>query len=208
MLRTNLCDYADAYILVNRRITGPKADGAARRADARYKGVIFKNYAPSIKCINRINSTDIDNTKDIDIVMQIYNLIEYSDNYSKTYGSLWQYYKYDPNDNLADSESFKYKVKIAGKAPADRTTKNVETIVPLKLVSNFWRALEMSLINCKVNLELTWSRDCVITNSSREGKFAIIETKLYVPVVTLSAQDNAKLLPQLKSGFKRTINWN
>ena len=66
----------------------------------------------------------------------------------------------------------------------------------------------MSLINCEVNVLLTWSRDCVITNSTGAGKFAITETKLYVPVVTLSTQDNAKLLQQLKSGFKRTINWN
>ena len=66
----------------------------------------------------------------------------------------------------------------------------------------------MPLINCEVNLILTWSRDCVITNSEGEGKFVITETKLYVPVVTLSTQDNAKLLQQLKSGFRRTINWN
>ena len=138
----------------------------------------------------------------------MYNLIEYSDNYSKTSGSLWKYYKDDPNDNIADSESFKSKVKITGKTPADRNTKNVEIIVPLKYLSNFWRTLEMPLINCEVNLILTWSKDCVITNSEGEGKFAITETKLYVPVVTLSTQDNAKLLQQLKSGFKRTINWN
>ena len=66
----------------------------------------------------------------------------------------------------------------------------------------------MPLINCEVNLILTWSKDCVITNSTGAGKFAITDTKLYVPVVTLSTQDNAKLLQQLKSGFKRTINWN
>ena len=66
----------------------------------------------------------------------------------------------------------------------------------------------MPLINCEVNLILTWSKDCVITNSEGETKFAITETKLYVPVVTLSTQDNAKLLQQLKSGFKRIINWN
>ena len=66
----------------------------------------------------------------------------------------------------------------------------------------------MPLINCEVNLILTWSKDCVITNSEGEGKFAITETKLYVPVVTLSTQDNAKLLQQLKSDFKRRINWN
>ena len=116
MLRSNLCDYADAYILVNGRITitGAGDDGAARRADERDKGVTFKNCAPFTKCISRINNTDIDNAQDIDIVMPMYNLIEYSDNYSKTSGSLWQYYKDDPNNNIADSESFKFKVKITG----------------------------------------------------------------------------------------------
>ena len=66
----------------------------------------------------------------------------------------------------------------------------------------------MPLINCEVNLILTWSKDCVITNSTGEGKFAITETKLYVPVVTLSTKDNEKLLQQLKSDFKKTISWN
>ena len=117
MLRSNLCDYADAYILVNGRITitGAGYDPAARQADEKDKGVAFKNCAPFTKCISIINNTEIDNAKDIDIVMPMYNLFEYSDNYSKTSGSLYQYYKDDPNDNLADSESFKYKVKITGK---------------------------------------------------------------------------------------------
>ena len=84
-------------------------------------------------------------------------------------------------------------------------------MVPLKYLSNFWRTLEMSLINCEVELILTWSADCVIiyTNVANQvPTFTITETNLYVPVVTLSTQDNAKLLPQLKSGFKRTISWN
>ena len=140
--------------------------------------------------------------------MPMYNLIEYSDNYSKTSGSLWQYYKDEPNDNLANSESFKSKVKITGSTPAGGNTKDVKIIVPLKYLSNFWRTLEMPLINCEVNLILTWSKDCVISSATGETKFKITETKLYVPVVTLSTQDNAKLLQQLKSGFKRTINWN
>ena len=109
---------------------------------------------------------------------------------------------------MADSKSFKSKVEITGKTSADENTKNVEIIVPLKYLSNSWRTLEMPSINCEVNLILTWSKDCVITNSTGAGKFAITDTKLYVPVVTLSTQDNAKLLQQLKSGFKRTINWN
>ena len=80
-------------------------------------------------------------------------------------------------------------------------------MVLLNYLSNFWRN-EMPLINCEVNLILTWSSTCVITNSIGAGRFAITNTKLYVPVITLSRQDNAKLLPQLKSCFKRVVNWN
>ena len=137
-------------------------------------------------CKSEINNTETDNTKDIDIVMPMYNLIEYSDNYSKTFGSLWKYYKDEPNNNLADSESFKSKVEITGNTSSNVNTKDVEIIVPLKFLSNFWRTLEMSLINCEVNLILTWSSTCVITNSKGAGNFAITDTKLYVPVVTLS----------------------
>ena len=128
--------------------------------------------------------------------MPMYNLIEYSDNYSKTSGSLWQYYKDDPYDNIANSESFKFKVKITGTTPNNDNTKDVKIIVPLKYLSNFWRTLEIPLINSKVELLLTWSKDCVITNSEGEGKFSINETKLYVSVETLSTQDSAKLLQQ------------
>ena len=119
--------------------------------------------------------------------------------------SLRQYYKDDPNDNLTDSESFKSKVKKTRSTPAAGNAKDVEIIVPLKYLSNFWRTLEMPLINCEVNLILAWSKDCIITNSTGEGKFAITETKLYVPVVTLSTKDNEKLLQQLKSVFKKQL---
>ena len=199
MLRSNLCDYADVYILA---ITGTRDNAATRQSDERDKGVTFKNCARFTKWISRINSTDIDTAQDIDIVMLLYNLIENSNNYSKTSGSLW------PNNNLADSESFKYKAKITGKTPDNGDTKDVEIIVPLKYLSNFFRTLEMSLINCEAILLLTWSKDCVITNSTGGENFQITETKLYVPVVTLSTQNNAKLLQQLKSGFKIIINWN
>ena len=209
MLRSNLCDYADSYLLAKgtTTITGAGDDAAARRADKRNKAVTFKNCAPFTKCISRINNTDIDNAHDLDIVMPMYNLIDHSDNYSKTSGSLWQYYKDDPDDNLTDSESFKSKVKMTENTPAAGNTKDVEIIVPLKYLSNFWRTLEMLLINCEVNL-MTWSKDCVITNSTDEGKFAITETNLYLPVVTLSTKDNEKLIQQLKSGFRKTISWN
>ena len=108
LLRSNLCNYADAYTLVKGTITitGAGADADARQADERDKSVIFKNCAPFTKRISRINGTDINNAQDIDIVMPIYNLIDYSDNYLKTTGSLWQYQKDDPNNILIDSESF------------------------------------------------------------------------------------------------------
>ena len=210
MLKSDLCDYADAYIFFKGTITitGAGDAAAARQADERDKGVTFKNCAPFTKCISRINNTDIDNAQDIDIVMPMYNLIEYSDNYSKTSGSLWQYYKDNPNDNMTQSESFKSKIKITGKTPADGNTKDVEILVPLKYLSHFWRTLEMPLINCEVELILTWSKNCVVSSTTRETKLAITEIKLYVPVVTLSTEDNAKLLQQLKSNFKRKINWN
>ena len=107
---------------------------------------------PFTKCISKINDTELDNAQDIDIVMSMYNLIEYSDIYSKKSGGLWQYWKYEPNDNLANSESFKSKVKITGSTPADGNTKDVKIIVILNYLSKFWRTLEMPLINCEVSL--------------------------------------------------------
>ena len=161
MLKSNLCDYPDAYIFVKGTITitGAGDDAATGQADERDRGVTFKNYAPFTKCTSRINGTDIDNSRDIDIAMPMYNLIEYSDNYSKTSGSLWQYYKDDPNVNLANSESFKYKVKRTRKTSVDGNTKDVEILVPLKYLSNFWRSLEMPIMNCEVKLILTWSKN-------------------------------------------------
>ena len=156
LLRSSLCDYADAYILVQGTITitGAGDGAAARRADERNKAVIFKNCAPLIKCISNINDTEIDNAQDIDIVMSMDNLLEYSDNYSKTSDSLWQYYKDEQNDNLADSESFKSKVKITGSTLAGGNTKDVKIVEPLKYLTNFWRTLEIPLINCEVSLLL------------------------------------------------------
>ena len=106
MLKSSLCDYSDAYILVKGTITiaGEGDDAAARQADVRDKGVAFKNCTPFANCISEINNIQVDNAKDIDIVMPMYNLIEYSDNYAKTTEDLWEYFRDDPNDNLADSE--------------------------------------------------------------------------------------------------------
>ena len=220
MLKSSLCDYSDAYILVKGTISvnNTAAQGAA--ANNTNKKVIFKNCAPFTNCISEINNRQIDNAKDIDIVMPMYNLIQYSDNYAKTTGSLWQYCEDIPalnaNDDIiifADgntTDSFNFKVKITGRT-GNNGTKDVEIMVPLKYLSNFWRTLEMPLINCEVNLILTWSSTCVLiaTNTpNQNATFAITDTKLYVPVVTLSTQENTKFFPQLKSGFKRVINWN
>ena len=170
MLKSSLCDYCDAYILVEGKIiTGAGDDVAARQADERDKGIAFKNCAPFTNCISEINNTQIDNCKDIDIVMPLYYLPEYSDNYAKTSGSLWQCYKDEPNDNLADSESFN-----------NGNEKDVEIMVSLKYLSNFWRTLEMPLINCEVSLILPWSSTCVITNSTGAGAFEVFDTKSYV----------------------------
>ena len=220
MLKSSLCDYSNAYIIVKGTITvnNTAADGAA--ANNINKKVIFKNCTPVTNWISEINNTQVDNAKDIDIVMPMYNLIEYSDNYAKTSGSLWQYCKDIPpvnnNNAIVDftgaylTNSINFKAKVTGQT-GDDGTKNVEIMVPLKYLSNFWRTLEMPLINCEVNLILTWSSTCVIvsTNNANQGAtFTITNTRLYVPVVTLSTQENARLLQQLKSGFKRVINWN
>ena len=143
--------------------------------------------------------------------MPMYNLIEYSDNYSKTSESLWQYCKDVPavsnNGDIVDfnrinaTDSFNFKAKITGQTDDDGEINNVQIMVPLKYLSNFQRTLKMSLIN----LILTWSANCVIVyiNVANQGAiFEITEANLYLPVVTLSTQDNAKLLTQLKLCFK------
>ena len=106
-----------------------------------------------------------------------------------------------------NSDSFKFTQKTTGKIANASGKKDVETMVPLKYLSKFARTLEMPLINCEINLILTRSQKRVITNDKKATTFPMTDTKLYVPAVTLSTQDNAKLLQQLKPGFQRTINW-
>ena len=163
----------------------------------------------------------------------MYNLLEYSKNYRKTTGSLWNYYRDEPSNPLSsNSESFKYKTSITGntynidekitdddgnevdnpKYDANKVGKNeTEVVIPLKHLSNFWRTLNIPLINCEIELILTWSKRCVLAdmtaanNPPTESEFQITGTKLYVPVVTLSTKSDKKLLEQIKSGFKRTV---
>ena len=198
-------------------ITPIAAAAATNNAD---KKVIFQNSVPFTGCINKKDDTQVDNTKNIDVVILMYNLIEYNDNYSKTSWSLWQYYRHEtalnaaggianfPDDN--SGASFKFKQVITGQTGNDGT-KDVEIIIPLKYLSNFLRTLEVPFSNYEINAILTWSANCFIRANAIDGqipKCAIADTKLYNPAVTLSTQDNVKLLGQLKSGFKITINWN
>ena len=152
----------------------------------------------------------------------MYNLIEYNKNYSKTSGTFSNYYKDISTDPITDSESFKYRKSITGKTANDGNRKRVKFFVPLKYLSNFWKILDMPLINCEESLTLTWSKNCVLTDitttdAQRDNPVIaapisatskIKDKKLYVPVVTLSAENDNKLLEQLKAGFKRTVKWN
>ena len=219
ILSSSLCDYSNSYILVKGTITVASATAAAQNNNN--KEVILKNCASFTNCINRRNNTQVDDAYDIDVVMLMYNLIGYIDNYSETSGILWPCCRDEPtlaakgdivnfNADNDTTSSFKIKEDIAGQT-GNNDTKNVEIKVLLKYLSNFWGTLEMPVINREINLDLNWSEKCVIvaaTVGNQGATFSITDTKLYLPVVTLSTQDNAKLLEQLESDFKRTINWN
>ena len=188
MLRSNLCDYSDAYILVKGtiRVTAPGANNNANNIrDKRNRPLILKNNAPFVSCITRINDELIEDADDLDIVMPMYNLLEYSKNYKKTMGSLYNYYRDELSDDADDnnfdnikainSNTFKYKNKITGNtynvnAGAQgydvnkNGTQKVELAIPLKYLGNFWRALNIPLISCEVSLELKWNKNCIITS--------------------------------------------
>ena len=196
MLRTSLCDFSEAYIILKGRVTVlARATAAPNPRTAEQNGsnkdFIFKNCAPFTNCITKINQTTIEDVSDIDLVMPMYNLLEYSENYQKTSGSLWQFARDDPTANINDSESFQYKLKFTGRTGND-ATKEVEIAVPLKYLSNFWRNLELPLIFCDVDLELRWKEACVLVNSDNNttgAVFNIESARLYVPVITLSNDD-------------------
>ena len=232
MLRSDLCDFSEAYIVVKGDMTLTKTN---ERGIIHITNIFlaFKNNARFINWISKINNVLIDNAEDLDIVIPMYNLLAYSKNYRKATGSLWNYYRDEPNnpplndddppninynaDPITNSESFKYKSSITGKTSNanqengentkqgnTKIKKNLEIVVPLKYLSNFWRSLDMPLINCEISLTLTWSENCVLTdiktqtaaaaqgdNPAREridaptnATFKITDTKLYVPVVT------------------------
>ena len=244
MLRSDLCDYSEAHVLVSGTFTVTANAGANNIRDKKNRSAILKNNAPFISCITKINGELIEDADDLDIVMPMYNLLEYSKNYRKTTGSLYNYYRDELSDlfnnanvnyRAISSNAFKYKNKIIGNTynldaaatgyDANKEgTKKVEIAIPLKYLGNFWRALNIPLISCEVSLELKWGKNCVITSTEDRvvnagppavrddgpigATFAINDCKLYVPVVTLSKDDEIKLLTNLKSGFRREIKWN
>ena len=147
--------------------------------------------------------------------MAMYNLIEYKDNYSDTSGSLWDFKRDEINDNADvtndnNAPSFKYKASIIGNAENNGTKNGVKIAASLKYLSNFSRSLERPLINCKIELSLNWIENCILTTAANSIKVVLnlTDTKLYVPVVTLSTEDNAKLSKLLSKEFKRTVYWN
>ena len=147
--------------------------------------------------------------------MPMYNLIEYSNNYSDTSGSLWDFKRDEMIENINlmnnNSSSFTYKSNLIGKTDADGTNRkkeNVKIAVPLKYLGDFWRSLEMPLTNCKVEILLNWYEKCILSNSGTAATFKITDAKLYIPIVTLKTEDNTKLSKLLSEGFKRPIYWN
>ena len=207
VIKSNLCDYSNAYFLVTGDITATGGDANTK--------VTFKNCAPFTKYVTHINDEHVDNTDNLDIVIPMYNLIEYSDNYSDTSGSLWQFKRDEQIMNngisvdatINNLKSFKYKSSFLTNCWWYGVFKNVKVAIPLKYLSNFWRSFEIPLVNCKIHLELNWSKDCVVL--TRNGTiFKITNTKLYVPIVTLSSKDNVKLVKLLEEGFNRPVHWN
>ena len=150
MLRSDLCNFSDAYIVVKETFTVTDPNN-----DAYDKKLAFKNNALFVSCISKINNILVDNAEDLDIVMPMYNLLEYSKNYSKTTGSLWNYYRDEPNrgannninHSIKDSKSFDYKTSTTGKLEGNKTEKEVEIVVPLRHLSNLWRTIDIPLIN-------------------------------------------------------------
>ena len=210
--KSNLRDYSDAYIFATGNITAANGDVNTR--------VAFQNCAPFTKCITHINNEHVDNADNFDIIMSMYNLIEYSDNYSDTSEHLWQFKRDElpvnndgnpGNVSTASSICFKYKSSFKGEsADVDgyRVFKNVKIAVPLlKYLSNFWRSLEMPLINCKTHLQINWTKNCVMSTVANTT-FKITNTKLYVPIVTLSSKDNVNLVKLLEERLKKPVYWN
>ena len=188
-VKSSLCDYSDTFILVTGDITVTKNNDTY---------VAFKNCTPFHTWKIEINDVFIDEASHIYIAMPMYSLIEYSDNYSDTSGYLWQFRKDEVQDSNVDlavdnngifnSQSFKYKAALVGKTAnavnnSNSSVKNTKIIALLKYLSNFWRSVEIPLINCKIHLELNWIEGCILSSAGISAKFKIRDAKLHVPIV-------------------------
>ena len=193
-------------------------DGTIRAAAANASTrLALKNCAPFTKCNLETDDEYVDTAENLDMTVSMYNLIEYSDNYQDSSATLYQYKRDEPpeDDAVADltadnSSSFKYKVSSLGNpVVANNIARiNVKVVVPLKYLSNFFRSLEMPVINCNIKLNLTWKKECVLSTDDGNAVFIINDTKMYVPVVTLSKEDNKDFIEQQNKGFQRSIYWN
>ena len=188
----------------------------AEAADANTR-LALKNCAPFTKCNLEINDEYVDTAENLDIVMPMYNLIEYSDSYQDSSATLYQYKRDEPPEANAMNElttntssSFKYKVKLLGDPVLDGNIakRSVKVVIPLKYLSNFFRSLEMPLINCKIKLNLRWKKECVLSTDAGNAVFIINDTKMYVLVVALTKEDNKDFIEQKNKGFQRSIYWN
>ena len=191
-IKSSLCDYSDVFILV----TGDIKVTANNDTD-----VAFKICAPFSTCKTEINDVFIDEANHTYIVtMPMYKSIECNGNYSDTSRSLWQFKRDEvPNNNadfIINTHSFKYKAANAVH-DANSSAKDTKIVVPLKYLSNFWRSLEMSLINRKIHLELNWIKDFISSSARDSAKCKIADAKLHVPKVTLSTEDKINLTKQL-----------
>ena len=210
IVRPSLCDYSDAYILVTGNIKVQNGNDAT--------SVAIKDYHSFTRAYFKLNNEQADTADNLYLTMNLYNMLEDRDNYAYSTGSLYQYKRPEPRDangNVVDLaptlSSFKYQSGLVQKqliapnsenvpvnkdpnlANAHRIWKNIKTAVPLKYISNFFRNLELPLINTKLYMELNWTKFSVLCNQDQNSIFQITKGELYIPVVTLNTENNNKL---------------
>ena len=224
-LTSFLCDYPDAYIVVTGNIKVQNGNDATR--------VAIKKCHPFTRATFKLNNKQVDTADNLDLTMNLYNVLEYSDDYADTTASLYQYKIPEPRDNNGNVvnlgitlSSFKYQsglvqkqltIPNSGNVPANtypnfanahKVWKNIKIMVPLKYISNFFRNLELPLINTKLYIELNWTKYSVLCNQNQNSIFQITKCELYIPIVTLNTEKNNKLSELLSKGFEITVVWN
>ena len=225
IVRPFLCDYSDAYILVTGNIKVQNSNDATR--------VAIKNFHPFSKVSFKLNNEQVDTADNLDLTMNLYDMFEYSDNHADTTGSLYQFKRperRDNNDNIVNLGAalsfYKCQSGLVQKqlttpnsenvptntdpnfANAHKIWKNIKIAVPLKYISNFFRNVELPLINIKLYMELSWTNFSVFCNQDDNSIFQITKCELYIPIVTLNTENNNKFSKLLTKGFETTVVWN